>query len=262
VASSLSGCVQSVRCPSAACAAATQPGGLFGGGQAVEPNHGRGRPRRSDDGAISRVVDVFASQGHIVPTALACKGNFFVGNLDTFPVVPGRETVFKLTPGGNLKPWATGLTTILGIAFDGRDRVYVLETSNHAGAPAPGNGDIVRIDPSGAQTTIVSRLTFPTGMTMGPDGALYIGAEDLTESGISGPKPWLEAPNHSMRRGDRVPPKVPGVASTPPIKVSEKDGLWNVEYADGVEQNFQSEAEAMVAAQEVADREGRVIERA
>jgi hypothetical protein len=44
--------------------------------------------------------------------------------------------------------------------------------------------------------------------------------------------------------------------------VSEKDGLWNVEYADGVEQNFQSEAEAMVAAQEVADREGRVIERA
>jgi hypothetical protein len=102
------------------------------------------------------------------------KGNFFVGNLGTFPVVPGTETVFKLTPSGNLKPWATGLTTILGIAFDGRDRMYVLETSNHAGAPAPGNGDIVRIDPSGAQTTIVSGLTFPTGMTMGPDGALYV----------------------------------------------------------------------------------------
>jgi hypothetical protein len=62
--------------------------------------------------------------------------------------------------------------------------------------------------------------------------------------------------------GDRVPLRVPGVASMPPIKVSEKDGVWNVEYADGVEQNFQSEAEAMVAAQEVADREGRVIERA
>ena len=52
------------------------------------------------------------------------------------------------------------------------------------------------------------------------------------------------------------------MASTPPIKVSEKDGVWNVEYADGVEQNFQSETEAMVAAQEVAEREGRVIERA
>ena len=52
------------------------------------------------------------------------------------------------------------------------------------------------------------------------------------------------------------------MASTPPIKVSEKDGIWYVEYADGVEQKFESEAEAMVAAQEVADREGRVIERA
>jgi len=91
-----------------------------------------------------------------------------------FPVVPGTETVFKLTPSGNLKPWATGLTTILGLAFDNRDRMYVLETSNHAGPPTPGNGDIVRIDPSGARTTIVSGLTFPTGMTMGPDGNLWV----------------------------------------------------------------------------------------
>ncbi|HJY66076.1 MAG TPA: hypothetical protein VJ254_05075, partial [Streptosporangiaceae bacterium] len=67
-----------------------------------------------------------------------------------------------------------GLTTILGLAFDNRDRMYVLETSNLAGAPTPGNGDIVRIDPSGARTTIVSGLTFPTGMTMGPDGNLWV----------------------------------------------------------------------------------------
>jgi hypothetical protein len=125
-------------------------------------------------GAISRVVDVSASQGHIVPTALAYKGNFFLGNLGVFPVVPGTQTIFKLTPSGKLKPWATGLTTVLGLAFDNRDRVYVLETSNHAGPPAPGMGDIVRIDPSGAQTTIVSGLTFPTGMTMGQDGNLWV----------------------------------------------------------------------------------------
>ena len=52
--------------------------------------------------------------------------------------------------------------------------MYVLETSNHAGAPTPGMGDIVRIDPSGARTTIVSGLTFPTGMTIGPDGDLWV----------------------------------------------------------------------------------------
>lgn len=141
---------------------------------AVEPNHGEVDRVDPATGAISRVVDVSASQGHIVPTALAYKGNLFFGNLGTFPVVPGTQTIFKLTPSGNLKPWATGLTTVLGLAFDDRDRMYVLETSNKAGPPTPGNGDIVRIDPSGAQTTIVSGLTFPTGMTMGPDGNLWV----------------------------------------------------------------------------------------
>ncbi len=36
---------------------------------AVEPNHGE-VDRVSQDGSISRVVDVSASQGHIVPTAI------------------------------------------------------------------------------------------------------------------------------------------------------------------------------------------------
>ncbi len=140
----------------------------------VEPNHGEVDRVDPATGEISRVVDVSASQGHIVPSALAYNGNFFVGNLGTFPVAPGTQTVFKLTPSGQLKPWATGLTTVVGLAFDHRHRMYVLETSNHAGAPTPGTGDIVRIDPSGAKTTIVSGLTFPTGMTMGPDGALWV----------------------------------------------------------------------------------------
>ena len=52
--------------------------------------------------------------------------------------------------------------------------MYVLETSNAAGAPAAGNGDIVRIDPNGTKTTIVTGLTFPTGITVGPDGDLWV----------------------------------------------------------------------------------------
>jgi hypothetical protein len=141
---------------------------------AVEPNHGEVDRVDPATGAISRVVDVSATQGHIVPTAIAYKGNFFVGNLGTFPVVPGSETVFKLTPSGQLKAWATGLTTVLGLAFDSRDRMYVLESSNHAGPPTPGTGDIIRIDPNGRKTTLLSGLTFPTGMTMGPDGNLWV----------------------------------------------------------------------------------------
>jgi sugar lactone lactonase YvrE len=61
---------------------------------------------------------------------------------------------------------------VAGDSAVGRDRIQ--SAPNLAGPPTPGNGDIVRIDPSGARTTIVSGLTFPTGMTMGPDGNLWV----------------------------------------------------------------------------------------
>ena len=152
----------------------------------VEPNHGEVDRVDPATGAISRVVDVSASQGHIVPTALAYKGNFFFGNLGEFPVVPGDSDSIQADPElGNLKPWATGLTTILGLAFDNRDRMYVLETSNLAGAPTPGNGGIVRIDPSGARTTIVSGLDVPDGDDDGP-GRKPLGLEQGVRPDDSG----------------------------------------------------------------------------
>src|SRR6516165_4773007 len=144
---------------------------------AVEPNHGEIDRIDPATGAISRVIDVSASQGHIVPTALAYKGTFFAGNLGTFPVTPGTESLFKVTPSGQIKTWATGLTTVLGLVAGPRDRLYALESMTAPGFPGPGElgtGQVVRIDPSGAQTVIATGLSFPTGMTLGPDGALYV----------------------------------------------------------------------------------------
>src|SRR5206468_5194177 len=66
---------------------------------AVEPNHGE-LDRITTSGEISRVVDISASQGHIVPTAMAFHGNFYVGNLNTFPVVPGSSKILKITTAG------------------------------------------------------------------------------------------------------------------------------------------------------------------
>jgi hypothetical protein len=40
--------------------------------------------------------------------------------------------------------------------------------------PAPGTGDIVSIDLFGRKKTGVSGLNFPTGMTFGSDGNLYV----------------------------------------------------------------------------------------
>jgi len=140
---------------------------------AVEPNHGE-LDKITPEGQISRVSDISASQGHIVPTAIVYRGNFYVGNLNTFPVVPGSSKIYKITPSGNVSVFAEGLTTVLGVVFDGRDRMYVLETSTAAGAPTPFTGKVIRVDPSGRQTEIASGLFFPTGMTFGPDGALYV----------------------------------------------------------------------------------------
>jgi hypothetical protein len=141
---------------------------------AVEPNHGE-LDKITTAGQISRVIDISASQGHIVPTAVAYHhGNFYVGNLNTFPIVPGSSKIYKIKPSGQISVFAEGLTAILGVVFDGRDRMYVLETSTAAGDPMPFTGKVIRVDPSGHQTEIASGLFFPTGITFGPDGALYV----------------------------------------------------------------------------------------
>ena len=142
---------------------------------ALEPNHGE-LVRINPDGQINRLVDVSATQGHIVPDALAYRERFFIGNLNTFPIVQGSSKVLKLTAYGQLWPVADGLTTVVGLAFDHRGRLYVLENTTGAGnmGPTPGTGDVVRIEPSGARETIITGLALPTAMTFGPDGALYI----------------------------------------------------------------------------------------
>ena len=125
-------------------------------------------------GQISRVIDVSASQGHVVPTAIAYHGNFFVGNLGTFPQDAGSSRVWKVTPSGRIKLDTGGFNLVLGLAFDKRDRMYVLEASA-APAPTAGTGRIVRVEPNGkSRDVIADGLFFPTGMTLGPDGNLYV----------------------------------------------------------------------------------------
>jgi hypothetical protein len=139
----------------------------------VEPNHGS-LERIGTNGSIGRVADISATFGHIVPTSLSYHGNFYVGNLGTFPVVPGSSQVMKITPSGEAKTWVSGLTTVLGNVWDGRDRLYVLESTTAPGNPAPFTGQVKRIDPSGAVTIIAQGLFLPTAMTLGPDGNLYV----------------------------------------------------------------------------------------
>ncbi|HVI17400.1 MAG TPA: ScyD/ScyE family protein [Gaiellales bacterium] len=147
----------------------------------MDSNHGE-LDRVTRRGHISRVMDISAKVGHVVPTALLPIGGnarnpaMFIGNLGVFGPPDGtvpNESVYRLTRAGHLAVRATGLEQVLGLAR--RNGVlYALEMSSTPGGPTPGTGAIVRVRRGAAPETVVSGLTFPTGIAVGPDGAFYV----------------------------------------------------------------------------------------
>jgi secreted PhoX family phosphatase len=141
---------------------------------AIEPNHGE-LDSIASNGTISRIADISKVEGHIVPTALAYDGhNFYVGNLDTFPIKDGSSKILKVTPKGDITVVNIDFSDIVGLAFDSKGRLYVLENTTGNPFPTPGTGTILRIDGKQNYTVIASGLTLPTAMTFGPDGNLYV----------------------------------------------------------------------------------------
>ena len=129
--------------------------------------------RVSLDGTTTRFLDISATEGHNVPTAIATRGNFYVANLGQFPITPGSSSLYKILPNHTLMKLFDGLTAVIGIvALDGK--FYALETSTAADFPEPGSGKIVQVSDSGELTDILTGLTFPTAITAGSDGALYV----------------------------------------------------------------------------------------
>ena len=164
----------------------------------MDSNHGE-LDRVSTSGAISRVLDISSVVGHVVPTAITTPGHegdgdhgkhhgrgwahhrhhghpaFVISNLGSFGPEDGstpNETIWSLK-GHKLHVRATGVEQVLGLAFS-HGKLYALESSTTPGGPTPGTGAIVRIGKNGPDKTIVSGLVFPTGMTAGPDNALYV----------------------------------------------------------------------------------------
>ena len=143
---------------------------------AVEANHGEVDVVKPD-GKIGRLVDVSATQGHIVPTSLTPGfGQLILGNLSLFaPGAQGTAKIFFLKSNGRLLKIASGLTAVTGVA-EYRGRIYALECFTGFFAPAPSvanTGTVVRLEYNGSWTTIATGLSFPTSMTFDRN-TLYI----------------------------------------------------------------------------------------
>jgi hypothetical protein len=146
-----------------------------GGFVAVEPNHAEMVHINPWNGRVRRIVDISATLGHITPTVVAeRRGAYYLGNLGTFPDVAGTQKILRVSRRGKVSEVATGFTMILGLEFDRCGRLYVLETSTLDGFPTPNTGRITRIDRKGHRDVIAEGLFFPTGMTFGPDGDLFV----------------------------------------------------------------------------------------
>jgi hypothetical protein len=106
----------------------------------MDSNHGE-LDRVTPDGDISRVIDISASLGHMVPTALVHRGVTYIANLGVFDPSDraGDEHVYRLTGNRSLRVRAGGLEKVLGLAFR-RGKLYALEMSTNADARprAPG----------------------------------------------------------------------------------------------------------------------------
>ncbi len=151
---------------------------------AVEPNH-QELDKITADGRVSRVIDFSrffpGNTDWHGPTAMTSHaGSLYIGTLTPFPVQIGAAQVFKVNPAtGQFSVFASGLTTVLGLAFGEDGALYALEMSvKGGGGPAPNTGEVVKIQGS-HRTLIASGLNFPTGMAFGPDGNLYVTVNGL-----------------------------------------------------------------------------------
>jgi hypothetical protein len=80
----------------------------------------------------------------------------------------------RAAPLGELTTVFINLSDILGLAFDKKGRLYVLENTTGNQFPTPGTGKILRVDGKNNYTEIATGLSLPTAMTFGPDGNLYV----------------------------------------------------------------------------------------
>jgi hypothetical protein len=130
--------------------------------------------------AVLPLVAENGGQAQAVPTTLAVgpDGHLYIGELGG--VENGNDVgvanIYKLV-NGNLVTVASGLTTVVDMAFDQAGRLLVLEYDQNGlfdpthSAP----GALIRINRDGTRTTLASTgLGAPGGLAVAKDGSVYV----------------------------------------------------------------------------------------
>ena len=92
----------------------------------------------------------------------------------------GAANVYRVPAGGGTpEVFASGFTHIIDIAFAADGSLYVLEIAKNGLLGAFGGNDwtgaLIRVDPNGDRTEVISEGLFaPGGIVIGDDGAIYI----------------------------------------------------------------------------------------
>lgn len=120
-----------------------------------------------------------------VPTSVkqGPDGWLYVGQLTGGPFFPAASTVYRVSPaGGTPVPYVGGLTAVVDIAFDASGTLYVLEFARgfQNGNPGLGQGRLKRKLPGQNVETVLDGLSFPGGLTVGPDGDVYISVDSAS----------------------------------------------------------------------------------
>lgn len=103
-------------------------------------------------------------------------GALYVSQLTGFPFPVGAAKVYRVVPGSAPTVFAEGFTNIIDLQFDASGNLYVLEIDRDSLLGPQPVGRLARRNAgTGTVETVVSTgLVMPTGMVIGPDGAIYI----------------------------------------------------------------------------------------